>query len=107
MRGVCEAATAQAKEAVDRIRTLADLKKRSLSTLREERPSGIALRIVEDLIGYPMLTITWASKRYNVTYQAASNAVNKLVSLGLLRQYGEEKRGRVFINDEALRVLVG
>lgn len=104
---ICAAATAQAKEAVDRIRTLVDLKKRMLGTLHQAKSTGVTLRIAEDLIGYPMLTITWASKRYNVTYQTVSNAVKKLVSLDLLRQYGDGKYDRVFINDEALRVLVG
>lgn len=103
---ICAAATAQAKEAVDRIRTLVELKKRLLATLYSAKSSGVTLRIAEDLIGYPMLTITWASKRYGVTYQAASNAVNKLVELGLLRQWGEGNYGRMFINDEALQVLV-
>jgi Fic family protein len=104
---ICAAATAQAKEAVERIRTLVDLKKRMLITLHQAKSTGVTLRIAEDLIGYPMLTITWAAKRYGVTYQTVSNAVNKLVDLGLLRQYSEGNYGRVFINDEALRVLVG
>ena len=104
---ICGAAMAQAKEAVDRIRTLVDLKTRLLTTLYEAKSSGVSLRIAQDLIGYPMLTITWASKRYGVTYQAASNAVNRLVDLGLLRQYSEGNYGRMFINDEALRVLIG
>ena len=104
---ICAAATAQSKEAVERIRTLVDLKKRILTTLHQAKSTGVTLRIAEDLIGYPMLTITWAAKRYGVTYQTVSNAVSKLVALGLLRQYGEGSYGRVFINDEALRVLVG
>ncbi|WP_255528053.1 Fic family protein [Streptacidiphilus sp. P02-A3a] len=75
--------------------------------LFEVSATGVTLRIAEGLIGYPMLTITWAAKRYGVTYQTVSNAVSKLVALGLLRQYGEGSYDRVFINDEALRVLVG
>lgn len=78
-----------------------------LDTLHDARSKGITRRIVDDLIGYPMLTITWAAERYDVSYQAASNAVNKLVSLGLLRQFSEGRYGRIFVSDDALRVLVG
>ncbi|HEY5835493.1 hypothetical protein [Streptomyces sp.] len=101
------AVTAQAKEAVERIATLVGLKERMLRTLHEAGSKGITRRIVDDLIGYLMLTITWAAERYDVSYQAASNAVNKLVGLGLLRQFSEGRYGRIFINDDTMRVLIG
>ncbi|WP_328917905.1 MULTISPECIES: Fic family protein [unclassified Streptomyces] len=107
VRFFCEAVAAQAKEAVERIGTLVELKNSMLDTLHDARSKGITRRIVDDLIGYPMLTITWAAERYDVSYQAASNAVNKLVSLGLLRQFSEGRYGRIFVSDDALRVLVG
>ncbi|MFD8967729.1 Fic family protein [Streptomyces sp. NPDC059568] len=103
----CEAVTAQAKEAVERVGTLVNLKKGMLDTLHQAGSKGITRRIVEDLVGYPMLTITSAAEQYDVSYQAASNAVNKLVKLGLLRQFSEGKYGRIFINDAVLQVLVG
>ncbi|MCX5234983.1 Fic family protein [Streptomyces prunicolor] len=103
----CEAVTAQAKEAVERVGTLVNLKKGMLDTLHQAGSKGITRRIVEDLVGYPMLTITSAAEQYSVSYQAASNAVNRLVSLGLLRQFSEGKYGRIFINDAVLQVLVG
>ncbi len=103
----CDAVTAQAKEAVERIGTLVGLKKKMLDTLHRAGSKGVTQRIVDDLIGYPMLTITWAAERHGVTYPAASSAVNKLVSLGLLRQFSEGKYGRIFVNDDTMRVLVG
>ncbi|MGC0312149.1 Fic family protein [Kitasatospora acidiphila] len=103
----CDAVTAQAREAVERIGTLVGLKKKMLDMLHRAGSKGVTQRIVDDLIGYPMLTITWAAERHGVTYPAASNAVNKLVSLGLLRQFSEGKYGRIFVNDDTMRVLIG
>lgn len=76
------------------------------ATLHQRGAKGTSLRIVEDLIGYPMLTVTAMKERYGVSYQAANLAVNKLVELGLLRQLTEGRYDRLFVCDEAMRALV-
>lgn len=99
------AVSAQALEAVDRVERLLELKNAFLAKLRAARAKGVSLRIAEELIGYPMLTVTDASRRYGVTFQAANAAVARLVSLGILRQYSRRRYDRVFLCDDVFRVV--
>jgi Fic family protein len=106
VRFFCQAVTAQAQSAVERIKTLVALKEKMRATLHQRGAKGTSLRIAEDLIGYPMLTVTAMKERYGVSYQAANLAVNKLVDLGLLRQFTEGRYDRLFVCDEAMSALV-
>lgn len=102
----CQAVTAQAKSAVERITTLVAIKEQMRATLHRQGAKGASLRIADDLIGYPMLTVKAMADRYDISYQAANLAVNKLVGLGLLRQFNEGRYDRIFVCDEAMNVLV-
>jgi Fic family protein len=101
----CAAVRAQALEAVSRIHRLLELKDRMRQRLRKARAKGTALLIAEDLIGYPMLTVTLAHQRYGVSYQAANTAVSRLVDLGILRQRNEGRYDRIFSADDVLRII--
>ena len=72
-------------------------------TLRGSK--GVALRIADDLVGYPMITATLASKLYGVSYQAANSAIAKLVDLKILRQRTAGRYDRIFQCDAVLTAL--
>jgi Fic family protein len=101
----CEAVAAQAKDAVERVRKLMAIKQDLMDQLRAVRAKGVSLRIAEDLIGYPMLTVNSVASRYDVTYPAANTAVGKLVDMGILRQFSEGNYGRIFICDRVMSVI--
>lgn len=101
----CRAVKAQALEAVQRVHRLLELKNQMLQRLRKARAKGTSLLIAEELIGYPMLTVTLAHRRYGVSYQAANSAVSRLVDLGILRQRNEGRYDRIFSADEVLRII--
>jgi cell filamentation protein, protein adenylyltransferase len=82
-----------------------ELKDQMLQRLRAARAKGTSLRVAEELIGYPMLTVTLAQRRYGVSYQAANLAVRRLVDLGILRQRNEGRYDRIFSADEVLRII--
>lgn len=101
----CQAVEAQAREATRQVSGLIELKQSFMDRLRELRAKGVSLEIAEDLIGYPMLTVRNAADRYNVTYQAANQAVAKLVDLGILQQRSEGNYGRIFGCNDVLRIM--
>lgn len=68
---------------------------------------GVAGRIAEDLIGQPVVTSTYAAKRYGVTYPAANNAVAKLVKLGVLHEVTGRAYHRVFLAPDLISILEG
>ena len=63
------------------------------------------MRIVEDLIGYPLITATPTAERYGVSYQAANAAIRRLVQLGVLEERTGRRYGRVFAARRVLNII--
>jgi hypothetical protein len=91
--------------AVERIEALLDWRDHALAKLRENNVRGVAERITEELIGYPMLTSTVAAARHSVTYPGANKAIARLVQLGLLRERTGKTYARVFTAPDVLRII--
>lgn len=66
---------------------------------------GAALRIVQDLVGYPLLTVPDIEQRHGITYQTANQAVAKRADHGLLRQISEANDDRMFASSSIPEVL--
>jgi Fic family protein len=105
IRFFCEAVRAQAVHAVDRIDALLDWKEHALKQLRAANVRGIAVRVLEDLIGYPMITPTTASNMYGVSYPAANAAIRRLERLGILQERTGRRYARVFAARDVLRII--
>jgi Fic family protein len=86
----------QAEDAIRRIDALQDLKTAMLARLREVRAKGVVLDVVEDLIGYPVITISEAAALHGVTFPPAAAAIQRLVELGFLTELTGRQYGRVF-----------
>jgi Fic family protein len=102
----CEALAAQAQDTVSRIERLLDFRSGLLDRLRAARIRGVTAQIAEDLIGYPVITISEAAKRHSVTFPPASNAMAKLVELGVLREITGGSYGRVFVCRDVMQILL-
>jgi Fic family protein len=105
IRFFCEAIRAQAVQAVERIDALLDWKENTLTQLRAANVRGVAVRIAEDLIGYPMITPTTASGMHGVTYPAANTAIRRLAGLGILHERTGRRYARVFAARDVLRII--
>lgn len=105
IRFFCSAVETQARQAVDRIDALLDWKETTLARLREAKLRGIATTIVDELIGYPMLTPTTASRLYNVSYPAANTAIQRLSALGILHERTGRRYARVYEARDVLRII--
>ena len=78
------------------ITRLLSLRQEMLGALRAEKARGVVLDIVEDLIGYPLITVSQAAKLHSVTFPPANNAIERLVRLGFLVEMTGRGYGRVF-----------
>jgi Fic family protein len=105
IRFFAEAVRAQAIGAVEKIDALHDWRDEALDKLVKANIRGVATRITEDLIGYPMITPTAAANRNGVTYPAANTAVNRLVQLGILEERTGRQYGRVFAARQVLKII--
>ncbi|MDP9433920.1 MAG: Fic family protein [Actinomycetota bacterium] len=100
-----EAVMAQAEDAVRRIEALMTARAEFLEVLREDRARGVVLEIVEDLIGYPVITPTEAAALHNVTYPPAARAVSRLERLGILKEITGSNYGRIYVCERVMRIV--
>lgn len=101
----CEAVAAQAVDAVSRIDELFAIRADFLERLRAVNAKGVVLEIVEDLIGYPIITPSRAAALHNVTYPPANMALKRLESLGICREVTGQTYGRRYACEAVLRVV--
>ena len=76
-----------------------------MRTARDQGLRGLALDLVESLIGRPVLSISTVAGLHAVTRQAASAAVARLVDLKILRETTGGNYARVFAADEVVGIL--
>jgi Fic family protein len=69
------------------------------------KAKGVVLDIVEDLIAWPVITITQAAALHHVTYPPASSAIQRLVSLGFLEEMTGRSYGRVYTCPAVMRAV--
>ena len=65
-----------------------------------------ALRLVDDTLARPILTVREVERHLEVTYARAHELVRQLVAAGVLRQYDEAVYDRRFTAPEVLAVLL-
>jgi Fic family protein len=105
VRFFCEAVRAQSADAVVRIDRLNATRVEMTARLKTAGAKGTSLDIVEDLLGYPVITARTAAKLHNVSYQAANQAISRLVGLGILREFTGRSYGRVFMCDAVVKEI--
>jgi Fic family protein len=105
IRFFCEAVRAQSIRAVEKIDALHDWRDQTLAMLRGADVRGVATRIADELIGYPLITATLTAERFSVSYQAANTAITKLVRLGVLEERTGRRYGRVFAARRVLNII--
>lgn len=101
----CEALCAHASEAVDRVHDLLALRQELLDRANKARVRGVGLLLTGDLIGFPMVTARTVAELYEVSPQAANNAVTRLTEIGILRQRTKGRYARIFSCDPVLYLL--
>ncbi len=81
---------------------------RLLTTWRERAAaggSGVPLAILRQLEGNPFCTIGQTAEQLGVAFTTAQRGVDKLVSLGVLKQVDPAKRNRVYCAQQIMDVL--
>jgi Fic family protein len=101
----CQALIAHSSEAVERVRDLLALRLALLDQARKARVRGVGFMLAGDLIGYPMLTARMVKDLYEVSPQAANNAVGRLEDLGILRERTQRTYARIFSCDAVLAIV--
>jgi Fic family protein len=103
----CTGVTEQAGASISRIDRLLEIRNTMLDrVLAAGSRGGAAYRIADELIGFPIMDVPWVVQWQKVTYQSARDALERLVSIGILREVRRSGRTRrLFVCDEVLTEL--
>jgi Fic family protein len=83
-----EALTVESQRAQHRIGELLHLRESLSEEVRQLLPRGrLAVDVVDDLIEFPVISVGAVEHRYDKSNQAARNAVNRLIEVGLLEPF--------------------
>ena len=101
-----EAVAAAAEDALQTIEKLSELHEKNIQLLPRSRTEKDTVRTLFDYIEqYPIIDIGKTAEHLNLSYNAVSNAVKKLIALGILRETTNASRNRVFAYDAYLTIL--
>lgn len=101
-----EAVSVAAKDAAQSIQQLSNLHESNVALLPESKRNKDNLRTVFDYIEhFPIIDIKHTAEALNLSYNTVSNAVKKLVNLGILRETTNSARNRVFAYETYLQIL--
>lgn len=101
-----QAVLEEARGGHDRIMRLLALRQALSDTVRSALPRArLAVEITEDLIAYPILSVSDAQRRYGRTNQANRNAIAALVELRILEPYSEARYDRLYWNRRVFQII--
>ncbi|HEY9316106.1 Fic family protein [Williamsia sp.] len=95
----------QAKEGLLKIQRLLAIRDRLVAELRSANMRGSTVEIAEILIGYPVIDVRTASMLIGKTFEAANQAIAKLVDLKILVEITGKSQNRLFGCAEIARAI--
>jgi len=102
-----EGIAASAAESQRKVERLVDLQDELRSRVQAAGKRGVSERLAAELVGIPYVTRSDVAAQHGVSGQAAINAINALVELGILEQANIRLRrgGRVYVAPEVVEIL--
>jgi len=96
---ICLNATiAETQEAIERIDQLLELKGKYLDKIHASKGANARLvKILDNLLASPMLTIPSVQKAFKITFPTAQADVEKLVAMGILVKSGVNRKPQYYI----------
>ena len=95
-----------AQDAINTIERIIKLHGKNVELVKNTgKASKTVMKVFNYLEGSPIIDIKKTSLALRLSFNAVSNAVNKLVKLGILRQTENVRRSRVFAYEEYLEIL--
>jgi Fic family protein len=102
-----ECTIASCRNTIDLLRELASTAERWHRLLEERRVRrhATAWRLIEYLLGQPVVTVNAVATALQISFPAASSAVNLLLEMDILRAQTKQRRNRAFQAHEVMNLL--
>lgn len=101
---LCRAVVAAVKEVEDTMRALQRLREGWAATLSSRQGSS-ARRTLDLLSSWPVLTVARLAELLDVSFQAANDAVMRLVQVGILMERTGYQKNRIFAAPQVLQIF--
>jgi Fic family protein len=95
----------QSRDAIIRVRKLQALRSKYLESVRQARRSALLAKLIDAILERPYMTVPQAATILDVTYRAAQNNIDRLVSAGILNDLEIGFRPRVFVAPEVFAII--
>ena len=106
IRFFLEAVNAAATDSSESIKKLSELHEKNIHRLPTVNREPDNVRLIFDYIErHPIIDISHTAKELGISYNTVSSAIQKLVSIGILRETTNRARNRVFAYEEYLNIL--
>lgn len=100
-----QAVEIQAKEGLAKIQHLLSIRDNMVADLRAKGRRGSPIEIAEVIIGYPVIDVPTVRKILGRTFEAANQAVAKLVEHGILEEITGRRQDRLFVCMEVVNAI--
>ncbi|MGV0872409.1 Fic family protein [Mycolicibacterium sp. XJ879] len=95
----------QAREGLAKIQCLLRIRDRLVADLRGKGMRGSPVEIAEVLVGYPVIDVPTVRDLLGRSFQAANQAVGKLIEHGVLMEITGRRQDRLFVAPEILNAI--
>lgn len=96
---------AQSRNTRERIEQLLEIQAQYRSAVAAANLRGVATQIAEGLIEHPIMSVNSMAARYEVAFPTSNTAIDRLRTLGILREITGRSRGRWFEASGVMRIL--
>lgn len=95
----------QSNEAVQRSHRLLEIQTKYRANVQTARTSALVPRLIDFLLFSPVITAPFLAKHFKITQRAAQLNIDKLISVGILREVTGQLRNRMYAAEEIIAVL--
>jgi Fic family protein len=95
----------QASEAISKSHRLLELQHKYRLRVQKARTSALVTRLVDLLLFSPVITAPFLSRHFKITQRSAQMNINKLISIGILKEVTGRLRNRMYVAEEIIAVL--
>ena len=95
----------QSNEAVQRSHRLLEIQTNYRANVQTARTSALVPRLIDLLLFSPVITAPFLAKHFKITQRAAQLNIDKLISVGILKEVTGQLRNRMYAAEEIIAVL--
>lgn len=98
----------QSKDAINDAKRILDLNEMyQLKISQSKKIPKLTYKLIDEIFVNPVVSISVLANRWNVPYNSVKNGVMKLVEVGILSDILRQKRKKVYIASQLMKILTG